>query len=130
MSEDEATIGQLIEQYYRAFQGYDVDAVTQCLVFPYTFWTADELIALADKQEFARWWPGYLQGIRSGTGFVRGEILALKISKLSDTAALVRMRSSRLDAHDTLISEVNTAFLTYKTNRSWKVAGLIGNIHD
>jgi hypothetical protein len=130
MSEDEATIGRLIDQYYRAFQGQDVDAVTQCLVFPYTFWTSGELIALADVQEFASWWPEYLQEIKSGTGFVRGEILALKITKLSDTAALVRMRSSRLDLHDTLISEVNTAFLTYKTTRGWKIAGLIGNIHD
>lgn len=130
MFDDEGAIRTLITDYYRAFQGKDAEAITRLLQFPYTFWANGEMSASTNKEEFARWWTWYLNKVKTETGFVRGEILNLRIQWLSDTAALVRMRSSRLGANDRFISEVRTGFLTYKTSRGWKVSGLISSINE
>jgi hypothetical protein len=125
---DRRAIVDLIRRFYSAFQVDESDAVLQCLVFPVTFWGDGRLFHHADSDAYLRWRSEYLTAVKATTGLVRGEILDLDVERLGKTAALVKMRSSRLDGNGALISIVRTGFIVYRTEDGWRVSGTIASI--
>lgn len=116
-----------MERWFKAFQGSDPQALTRLVAFPFRLAANGVLIVLPTEGEFIKWWQAYVAEIRASGVVAGGEILRMYVEPISNTAALVRLQSARLDSRGNRVAIVTTGFVVYETNGIWKVGDSVSN---
>jgi hypothetical protein len=125
---DDIAIRSVVSDYFAALQDMGHGALLKAIRLPFTWCSPQGPQTLFTEQELIQWKTDLVASVRARTGMVRAAILTQVVSRLNDSAALVRMESARFGAENSPISRHLTGLLVYRSAAEWRISAGVGDL--
>ncbi len=127
ISDDQAAVVQVLNEYYSAFSTLKVEAVLPYFHEPSLLIGPQGAFAATTHTLLATAFNSAMEGLRA-RGFGRTELSVRNLKSLSATAALVGGVAQRYKIDGEKLDQAGVTYVLYKADAGWKIAVLI--IHD